>query len=500
MSYALAVIAAVTCAGRLPAVEVKCWQPAEVTFHAAEHYANPYLDVTVTVRIKAPDGRRMSIEAFWDGRDVWRLRFTPTMPGRWLYSTRCQPPGDPGLDRQRGVIIAKPNPGCHGFVRVSRRYRHHFEYADGTPFYWAGCNYGNLSGDGWEKRPFPADRVRIFLRERRRQGYSLLWMMNWVLNKPLFRQRKQANEYGPPFVDYDLRRLNPTYFRGVDKRVQFALREGLRPTFALGWPDQGILDYPVELLERAWRYVIARYAAYDTQWILFGEFEEAGRGAVELARRFGRLTRACDPYRHPLTTHTVDSNDELAAEDWLDYIVHQSRDPGLVERDWKFNKPVVNSEWYYENRRFPKPVAHIISDMDEFRRKAWDIRMRGAYLVYEVWSKPEDFPAGLHSKGAVYMAALNQFFRRRKFWLMQPDRAVAGGLPALVVPGEEIIVYCQRGGQARVRVADPRRWRTRLYDTRTGQFVSTGRVQPMDSGLTLRCPDTRDWVWDLVRR
>ncbi len=479
----------------------RCWQAAEVTLTAKRPYDNPYMDVTVTISLSGPGGRRMRLEAFWDGGNIWRFRFAPPAPGLWRWRSSANPPGDPGLHGISGIIRALPNPKSHGFVTVSRKFPHHFAFADGTPFYFSGCNYLREIDKVVPGGTFREERIRHLFATRAQQGFTVVWWMNWLLNKPLFRLRQQANEGGPVFYDYDLRRINPNYFKGTDRRVRLALSYGLRPTFSIGWPDQGHLQLPRPLLERGWRYIIARYCAYDVTWVLFGEFEEAGRNAVEITRHFARLTRLYDPYRHPLTTHTVDSNNEFARDDWLDFIVHQSQNWRLIEADWAFGKPIVNSEWYYENRTGARTRwRHIITDMELFRRSAWNIRMRGAYLVYEVWSRPDDWPQVLTSPGARYVAAINKLFEARKFWLYEPLRNVASNALAIGIPGREMVVYAERGGQVLVRVKEPQRWSARLYDPRTGQFVSSGKAVPAPDGLLLRCPDDSDWAWLLTRR
>ena len=109
---------------------------------------------------------------------------------------------------------------------------------------------------------------------RSSQGFTTAFWGFYGFNKEQFNLKTQQNEGGPPFVNFDPDLLNPAYYQFGDKRVVEMLNYGIVPMFTLGWPDQGILKFGHTRLKRYWRYLIARYSAYNVIWNLFGEADE----------------------------------------------------------------------------------------------------------------------------------------------------------------------------------------------------------------------------------
>lgn len=51
------------------------WQEVELVFEAEQEYDNPYTDVEMAVEFSGPDGQELRRPAFWDGDNIWRVRF-----------------------------------------------------------------------------------------------------------------------------------------------------------------------------------------------------------------------------------------------------------------------------------------------------------------------------------------------------------------------------------------------------------------------------------------
>jgi len=341
-----------------------------------------------------------------------------------------------------------------------------------------------------------------YIDARAKQGFTVqAFFGGTLIAKPTFRRRQQRNEGGPPFFDYDLDRLNPAYFQWADKRTQYACSKGFLSVIMLGWPDRGVHKMDWKKLERGWRYVIARYAAYNVMWLLFGEYEEARMIARKLVNHFAKITRKYDPYHHLLSTHTLTSNASLAEEKWLDVIVHQSRDWDMVQRDRRFGRPIVNWEWYYETpKKSDVKWVHIISDADEIRRGAWRILCRGGYIVYNLLGKNrEDYINNINRDGARFCLIATSFFRNQtRFQELEPATATdedGKSLPALATKdGREWVVYLERANEALLPVEKlPPELKAEWLDPRTGKTRPAKSVAPS----RWRKPDARDWVLSL---
>lgn len=148
--------------GALNAVEVRnlyqsyatVWQPAELTFISDASYTNPYKDVDISATFTGPNMESMTVPGYWDGGNVWKIRFSPTVAGTWTYATSSTNTGDSGLHNQSGTIRAGAYTGNQeiykkGFLKKSGNNRY-LTYQDGSPFFWLGdTHWFGLSRESW---------------------------------------------------------------------------------------------------------------------------------------------------------------------------------------------------------------------------------------------------------------------------------------------------------------------------------------------------------------
>ena len=71
---------------------------------------------------------------FWDGKAVWILWVSPGLVGEWSYSIRSL---DAGLNNQTGSFRCRAS-NRHGSIQPMQEHPLHFEYQDGTPFWFFG--------------------------------------------------------------------------------------------------------------------------------------------------------------------------------------------------------------------------------------------------------------------------------------------------------------------------------------------------------------------------
>lgn len=75
--YAVLLIAAVSCQKEDHATEVGQWTTHEIRLESAKTYSNGYTDVDVWVRFVNDAQDSLVRPAFWDGSNVWKVRFAP---------------------------------------------------------------------------------------------------------------------------------------------------------------------------------------------------------------------------------------------------------------------------------------------------------------------------------------------------------------------------------------------------------------------------------------
>jgi hypothetical protein len=114
----------------------------EMTLTSTKTYANPFLDVTVTVEYTKTGAPPLQGYGFWDGGATFKLRQAFPEPGTWHYKTTATDSANSGLHNREGDVDVLPYTGTnalyrHGFLQVSADHRS-LVHADGTPFLWIG--------------------------------------------------------------------------------------------------------------------------------------------------------------------------------------------------------------------------------------------------------------------------------------------------------------------------------------------------------------------------
>ena len=79
------------------------WQEAELALRADADLDNPYVDAELEAVFVHEDGLELRRPGFWDGGSTWRVRFAPTLEGRWDWTVRADAPLET-LDGSTGTI------------------------------------------------------------------------------------------------------------------------------------------------------------------------------------------------------------------------------------------------------------------------------------------------------------------------------------------------------------------------------------------------------------
>ena len=309
--FGLALLSAA--AGAASPATVHVWEKVEITLHAASAHGDPYTDAQVWVDLEGPGFTRRCY-GFWDGGTTFRIRVLATAPGKWSWRSGSAP-ADTGLSGHSGSFHAivwteaekAANPNRRGMIRATPN-GHAFEYADGTPFF--------LMGDTWWAVPtfrFPwrdDDQPRAlgpdagfkdYVRLRRRQEFNCIALLaalpTWAndgkparLNMPdgtvvraawpqagTKSAKDMHNEAGeraflfpgkvPGFeqVIPDFERLNPAYFQGLDRKMDYLNAQGFVPFIEVARRDVGqawkkFHPWPQSYV-RYLQYVWSRYQA-----------------------------------------------------------------------------------------------------------------------------------------------------------------------------------------------------------------------------------------------
>ena len=243
------------------------WSCFERTFTSQYTYSNPVQEAGVSVKFTAPSGRVYVVDGFWDGNDIWRVRFSPDEPGLWKYVSSSSDENNEGLHERAGKFLCveptiRNRFDQHGAIRVAADGRY-LEHADGTPFFWLGDTAWNgpmLASPGdWN----------YYLRVRAGQKFTAVqWVATHWLASPEgdYLQRK-------PYTDSEAIAINPAFFQQLDMKSRAINNAGLLSVPVMLWaaewsaeqthreinPGISLSESQAVILAR---YMLARWGAY----------------------------------------------------------------------------------------------------------------------------------------------------------------------------------------------------------------------------------------------
>ena len=280
-------LAASTSAIAAPPNAVHVWKKVEITLQAGKTYKNPYTDATVWVDLEGP-GFSKRCYGFWDGGKTFRVRVLATAPGTWTWRSGSAP-NDAGLAGVTGSFTAKAwteaqktrNSCRRGMVGPTAN-GHAFQYADKTPFFLLGDTWWSIPTfryrwyDDDTLRPIgPKAGFKDYVRYRRKQEFNCLAMIaafpNWANDGKARRvtmrdgtvlraawgqagtssAKDMHNEAGqrafllpgkvPGYEKMipDLTRINPAYFQGMDRKIDYLNSQGIVPFIEVARRDIG---------------------------------------------------------------------------------------------------------------------------------------------------------------------------------------------------------------------------------------------------------------------
>lgn len=520
---------------------VTTWHPYEITLTAQHPYTNPYKDVSVSAVFTGPDGVRMTMPGFWDGKNVWRVRFAPPTAGVWRYHTLSSASGDAGLTGKWGSFTAVPYAGKldiyrRGFLKISADHRY-LTYNDGSPFYWLGdTNWGGFSSAVPWGEPGKQSVFKTIVDRRVTQGFTV-WKAETFANndEP---ENRPINEGGFAWRDkryFD--QLNPAFWQEIDRRIRYVADAGFVVSIAQGIGRSLRLEDQTEDHRRVAMYILARYGAFPTVWITAQEYNLKSSGKTVCAECWADIARsiyAADPYKRPNSLHSwVDNPIKYHNEPWYGFVTLQEGHGFPHSVDYWFKqysanppRPVLEDEANYD---------HIIplyagSTETMTRQSAWMSQIGGAFgftygaqgiwygCIHKIdpnpncgagkdgftWREALEFPVGNKQLG--YMRA---FWTALPWWTLHPSEQAISWNDAptdtqrpfqkATADGSIIVAYLPATDRSysSVLTAIPARARpsAQWFDPRAGRYSPANLRRLPDGAWGIpAAPTHEDWV------
>ena len=364
--------AAVTTA---PADQVEQWGVFELSLNGPAE-GHPF-DLKLSAQfINGSD--KIEARGFYDGDDVYRIRFMPPRQGVWRYQTTSDATILSGKSGQ--FTCTKPSPGNHGPVLVHNTY--HFAYADGLPFVpisttlygWAQQRSDELKQQTLDSlKQLPFNRVRMMV-------FPIAYGKD---NQPPFLPFETN-----PDGNWNFEKLNPTYFRDYENRIAELRDMGIQAELILFHNRDGNLTQldrmSPEADDRYVRYVVARFSSFrNVWWSLANEFDSLRYKRDDDWDRFFRIIQAEDPSQHLRSVHQMRRYYDFN-KPWVTHMSVQSElavtgfGRPVIYRQLS-RKPVIFDEMKYEGD-IPDGWGHLSAE--EMVQRFWVATVSGTYATH----------------------------------------------------------------------------------------------------------------------
>lgn len=381
------------------------WPMAEIRFSLPDLAGNPfdYVDNDVRVTVRKPNGVSVSVPAFFDGGDKWRIRFTPDLVGKYGISVVSR-----NGKRVRAVGLApstftRTGPPSPGFIRRDAQDAHRFVFDNGDGYYPIGNNVA------WDSSEDLTVAMLLPRMGDAGENWSRVWMAYW----------DRLNLDWLPKTKIPLGSLDLTVAASWDKIVLAAEKAGIHFQMTLqhhgpystrtdsNWQDNpwnaangGFLATPEEfftsprakaLTKAKYRYIIARwgYSPSVMAWELFNEVQWTdavvkGHQAdvAEWHDEMAEFIRRQDPYHHLITSSFNVDPEVLGTH--LDYWQPHDYAPDPISTAAKLNGSKLDRPSFIGEIGPPDGVR---SDDGAFLHRAlWASMMSDASGAAQYWS------------------------------------------------------------------------------------------------------------------
>lgn len=290
-------------------INAQTWIMTELSFESTKTYADPFNDVDIDL-VLVGGGLKYTIPGFWDGENIWKVRFVCPSEGVWFYKTVCTDAENTGLDGRTGRVNCTEYDGeleiyRHGFLSAGSG-KKYLTYDDGTPFFYLGDTHWDL---GLETQAM----VETITAKRVEQGFTV-WQSEprgaaFNLTDGVTREDIDGfaafDEKFKTIADAGLVHTNAQFFFPSDMQNLINNYGG----FKNGEVCESVKVY-LEKLSRLWA---ARYSAFPVIWTLGQEadndFYADGSEWLEWTpennpyKLVAEYIAKYDAYSQPLTAH-----------------------------------------------------------------------------------------------------------------------------------------------------------------------------------------------------
>jgi lysophospholipase L1-like esterase len=484
------------------------WSKVEISLNGPDSIGmgspNPFL-IDVFVTFTSSQGGTYVVPAFYDGDgngsldgSVWKVRFTPDVPGTWDYVSSSS---EPMLDGQSGSFEVSSNDGCQAYLpnglpdfqcvgRLSYAGEHYLRFSGGTYWLKAGANEPeDLLAPGISAGfATKYDAIDFLASKEVNSIYMLLDNVGGDRN----------NVWPWVGATSDEAKNNDERF-DVAKLAQW-------DQFLSYVQEQGLVLHLVFEDDSAWtgfnrylyyREMVARFGYLNAIiWDISEEYNE--NYTYTEVKSFAQLLTDLDPYEHPTTIHNqgaLTNWEPFLGDDRFDLTSFQTVDqPQNSSAAHWFD--LVESSGKIIPTGFDESTRNLTAaDRDLFRHIVWSILMGGGNV--EIYTRLDLDGYQDYTDQFEDMSRARKFLEEFPYWEMRPrnDLLANGNGYVFAKAGESYLTYLPAGGSISLDLTADSGWFYEFwYNPKNGAQQANGQIS---AGLVqdFSAPnDTHDWV------
>jgi muconolactone delta-isomerase len=485
---------------------VPLWKVFELSLNVEPAGAHP-LDVPVTGAFRHEGGTRFDIDGFYDGDDVYKVRFMPSAIGTWAYRVTVA-----GQVARKGTFRCSPS-DLPGPLRQDERNPYHFVFSNGQPYYMMGNTAYNALVTYRNARASFCQ----FLDDYAAKGFN--WTRFFLQQTTWPTSGGVVWPWGGTPTSPDFSTFNLQTFREAEGVInEMAARNVVASVILLHPCDAPLAQADsVERMRACHKYVhyaVARLSAYwNVVWNLANEWHRGGVFTYDEMDELGHTLHAIDPYQRLTACHHY-ARFEFYDRAWTDMSSIQHR--GLpheinqvILQNKAFAKIVINDEYGYEGDNHSPP-----NDPDNVRHDHWAIAMAGGYGTYGDKTKgpkiaayfsalPQDAIGSAVPETLQHLAA---FMTQTGYRSMAPANALLSDCDpheafCLANIGQEYIVYLVKGQPFALNLTHVHgTLSARWYNPRNGTYTPVAPLYVAQSSGELPPDERNERSWIHIAR
>lgn len=484
----------------LSAVAATQWARTEIEARNETRYRDPLRDVQLEAVFHSPRGETRAVWGFWDGGDLWRVRFMPDVPGRWTYELSFTD-GSGSLSGGFDCAAAGPEdpPGPLG--------------PDAANPLWFGFRSGRHIlprslhvGDRFFAENWPAVERAAFLDWAEAAGYNMISVASFFVNR-------DSPGRGAGWRTPRLWPIDPAEYRKAE-----ALLDDLEARRILVFPFAGLFGRagynPNEERDQLLyiRYALARFGSYWNLLLnvagpepLLGVNPFMPKAEVD---RLGYLMARFNAHGLPLTVHNESDRNPFRYDGYLDYVTIQG--PKTADRLRLFSgarglanpgMPLFAQETLWPGNCYGHPGY----ELEDLRRNAIVLCLAAAAINFGDFAgdSSSGFSGTMEAKERIdarhaEIARVWDFFQSRPFYRMSPAPRLADSGICLAEAGARLIAYIEDGDGIALRPGAGE-WELAWIDARSFRTLAEKRVRFGSEAARAEAPSPGEWLIEATR-